>query len=446
MPDTRFKAGAARRDITPAVGTLLYGYTPDTVSTSVHDPLQTTAVAFSQGGETAVIMTVTVGDFGTALCDEFRQKIGSEVGLPPERIIVASTHTHSAPNVSGLEGWGDIDRPYAYGTLLPAMTGACREALETLQPAEIAVGVVKSKVGINRRQQLQNGAIALGQNPWGCYDPYMTCVAIRNAETKKGIINMMHYGCHGTAAGRNHEITRDWSGIMTDRLEAQTGILTSYWNGAQGDVGPRLTNGLTVGDIHFVEELGGVAAQDALRAWEALGPYKAGELSIHEGELRIPRKPLLPEDEVRAKLGTYKDPDALINLERLEYAYYRAVMDEYEAGCPPYDKDFTIRQTVVSVGDAAFIPFPFEIFAETSMRLRAYAPYRYALCLSNANGYNAYLPTEDQIVRGGYEIGCFLYSSAHPLVNNADQVILNETLSLMNKQGGIPCTGSDKTK
>ncbi|MBO4422932.1 MAG: hypothetical protein J5879_05805, partial [Clostridia bacterium] len=112
MPDMRFTAGAAREDITPPVGTLLYGYTPDTVSTSVHDPLQTTAVALSQGGETAVIMTVTVGDFGTELCDQIRKKIGEELGLPPGRIIVASTHTHSAPNVSGIEGWGDIDRPY----------------------------------------------------------------------------------------------------------------------------------------------------------------------------------------------------------------------------------------------------------------------------------------------------------------------------------------------
>ena len=256
---------------------------------------------------------------------------------------------------------------------------------------------------------------------------------MRNAETKKGIVNLIHYGCHGTAAGRNHEITRDWSGIMTDRLEAQTGILTAYWNGAQGDVGPRLTNGATVGNIRFVEELGGVAAQDAWGAWEALGPYKEGTLGIREDTVKIPRKPLLPEAEVRAKLDSYENPDALINIQRLEYVYYRAVMDEYEAGEPEYEKEFRLPQTVLTLGDIAFIPFPFEIFAETSMRMRAYSPFRYTLCLSNANGYNAYLPTEDQIVRGGYEIGCFLYSSAHPLVNSADQIILDENLRIMNQ-------------
>ncbi len=428
-----FTAGAAREDITPPVGTLLYGYTPDTVSESVHDPLQTTAVVFRQGDETAVLITVTVGDFGTSLCDELREKIGAELKIPTGRITVSATHTHSAPNVSGLEGWGDIDRSYVDGILFPAAIGACRKALESQRPAEIAVGVVRSKVGVNRRQQLPDGSIALGQNPWGCYDPYMTCVAIRDSETKKGIVNMIHYGCHGTAAGRNHEITRDWSGIMTDRLEAQTGVLTAYWNGAQGDVGPRLTNGQTVGDIRFVEELGGVAAQDALRAWDALGPYKEGGLTVYEDELRIPRKPLPPYESVKAKLASYADPDALINLQRLEYAYYKAVADEYEAGRPNREKDFIISHAVTSIGDVAFVPYPFEIFAETSMRLRAYSPFRYTLCLSNSNGYNAYLPTEDQIVRGGYEIGCFLYSSAYPLVNNADQVILDETLRIMKR-------------
>ena len=428
--DCAFMAGAAREDITPAVGTLLYGYTPDTVSTSVHDPLSVTAAAFRQGEDSVLLLTVTVGDFGTALCTESRERISAATGLPVGRIVVAATHTHSAPNVSGIEGWGDIDRPYVDGILFPAMEKASLRALENLAPAEISCGECESKVGINRRQLNRDGSVDLGQNPWGCYDPAMTCLVIRNAETKKGILNLLHYGCHGTAAGRNHEITRDWSGVMIDRLEAETGTLTAYWNGAQGDVGPRLTNGRTVGDIRHVEELGGVAAMDALRAYRNTGVFTAGTLRLFEGEIRIPRKPLPPRENIEAKLASYENPDALINIQRLEYVHYRAMQEEYEAGCPPYD-DFILPQTLISLGDVIFVPFPFEIFAETSLRLRSYAPYRHVLSLSNTNGYEAYLPTEDQLVRGGYEVGCFLYSSAHPLVNNADQVLVEENLRLM---------------
>lgn len=426
-----FLAGAARADITPAVGTLLYGYNPHQVSTSIHDHLSVTALAVAQGDDKVLMTTVTVGDFQTALVWELRQQMSEICGIPASRIVIAATHTHSAPNVAGMEGWGGIDQHYVDTILRPAMLQVAKDAVANLQPAEYAVGVTESKVGINRRQQMEDGRIELGQNPWGCYDPNMTCVAIRNSETKEGILNVIHYGCHGTAAGCNHEISRDWSGIMIDRLEAETHTMTAFWNGCQGDVGPRLTNGLTVGNIHFVEELGGVAATDAKRAYDNRGMYVTGDLHLYEGEVAIPFKPLLPLDEVEAKLATYEDPDALINIQRLEYAHYKAVKDEYDAGTPEHDSHYRYGQIIISLGEVAFVPYPFEIFSEISLRLRYHSPIRYTLGLSNANGYNAYLPTEDQIVRGGYEIGCFLYSGAYTLVNNTDQILLDENLRIL---------------
>lgn len=426
-----FFAGAARADITPAVGTLLYGYNPHQESTSIHDPLSVTALVVAQGDEKALLVTVTVGDFQTELATELRQSMSAVCGIPAAHILMAATHTHSAPNVAGFEGWGGIDVPYVDNILRPALLQVAKDAVANLQPAEYAVGVTESKVGINRRQQLENGTIVLGQNPWGCYDPNMTCIAIRNAETKEGILNIIHYGCHGTAAGCNREITRDWSGIMIDRLEAETHTMTAFWNGCQGDVGPRLTNGQTVGDIHHVEELGGVAAMDARRAYDARGMYVEGELHLYEGEVAIPYKPLLPKEWVEEKLAGYENPDALYNIQRLEYAHYKAVKDEYDAGLPEHDTHYRYAQTILSLGDVAFVPYPFEIFSEISLRLRYHSPIRYTLVLSNTNGYNAYMPTEDQIVRGGYEIGCFLYSGAYTLVDNTDQVLLDENLRIL---------------
>ena len=429
-----FMAGAAREDITPPVGTLLYGYVPDSVSTSVHDGLEAVAAAFAQGDVKALLVTISVGDFGTALCDELRAKIGEETGLPAGRVVIAATHTHSAPNVSGIEGWGDIDRPYVDNILFPKVCIACRRALEELQPAELAIGTTESKVGINRRQQFPNGGIGLGQNPWGCFDPEMTVLVLRNRVNKKGILNLIHYSCHGTAAGNNREISRDWPGVMTDRLTAETGTLSAFFNGAVGDAGPRLTNGGTTGDIRHVEELGGVAAADAVRAYRNAGVFKPGELRLFEGVMGVPRKPLPPEDVLREKLASYAEPEKLVNISRLEYAYYREALAEYEAGCPPYEHEFSWQQTLISLGDVIFVPFPFEMFSEIALRLRAYSPFRHTLSLSNANGYNAYLPTEDQLVRGGYEVACFRYSSAHPLADNADQILIDRTLALMSRE------------
>ena len=162
MSENLFLAGAAREDITPAVGTLLYGYNPHQESTSVHDPLYVTAAAFAQGEEKVLLLSVTVGDFQTELCTEIRQTISGKCAFPLSRILVSATHTHSAPNVAGMEGWGGVDRPYVDAILFPAMLRASEKALASLIPAEISVGVTRSEVGINRRQLTRAGEIVLG--------------------------------------------------------------------------------------------------------------------------------------------------------------------------------------------------------------------------------------------------------------------------------------------
>ena len=437
--DNTFMAGVSISDITPPVGTLLYGYVPDSVSSSVHDGLEASAIAFRQGEKSAMMISLTVGDLNTELSNELRELVSRETGVDPSNILICATHTHSGPNVAGMEGWGDVDRPYVDGILIPGILKAARLSAASLQPAEMCVSVVGSLVGINRRQQLRNGAILLGQNPWGCFDPNMTLISFRNSETKAGIVNMIHYGCHGTAAGNNREITRDWPGVMLDALTKVTGTPSVFFNGAIGDVGPRLSNGFTTGNIHLVEELGAVAAADALRALDEQkrhGKYVQCDLSIINGTLSIPRKPLPALSEAQERVFRVEDPGILINVARLEYAHFRAVLDEYEAGEPPYEHTFEFPQTVIRLGEVVFVPFPFEIFSEISMRIREYSPIPYTLSLSNVNGYVAYLPTEDQLVRGGYEVDCFKYSSAHPLADNADQIVIDESLELIEKAAG----------
>ncbi len=50
---------------------------------------------------------------------------------------------------------------------------------------------------------------------------------------------------------------------MTDAVEKESGAITAFFNGPEGDVGPRLSNGRTVGDLRHVHELGKMAAKDA---------------------------------------------------------------------------------------------------------------------------------------------------------------------------------------
>lgn len=426
-----FLCGAAREKITPPLGTLLYGYRPDVVSTSVHDDLTATAVSFSDGKNTMLLISATLGDIDTKLDTELRQKMSEKCGVPAENIILAATHTHSAPNVSGVEGWGDIDRKYVDTILLPALLKASSDAVSGMLPAELGTAVGNSDIGINRRQHNRGGWVSLGQNQWGCYDPNMTAVIIRKKSDHKGIINLIHYGCHGTACGISGEITRDWSGMMIDRVEKETGTLTTFINGAIGDVGPRLSNGLTVGDITHVEELGSYAALDAMRIVRQVKGFSVPEITIKHGNVRLPYQKHPPLDEIKSELEKTGDPSKLINIDYLRYKHLTAVKELMESGNDRVPDDFTYPVITAVIGDIAFLPFPFEIFSGISMRLRAYSGYQNTLCLTCANGYNAYLPTEDQLCLGGYEVGVFRYASVYSLADNTDENIINETLKIL---------------
>jgi len=206
-----------------------------------------------------------------------------------KNISISATHTHSGPAMKTANGWGSANEAYIDEIFIPQTIAAAKAAIEALKPAVMGVGTTHSEVGINRREMLQNGEIILGQNPYGIFDPEMTVVSFKGLDGSP-IANIVHYSAHGTAAGRNSEITRDWPGIMVDRLVNETGAVTLFFNGSEGDAGPRLSNGQTTGDnadwtktdvptgdICYVYEIGSVAAIDAMRAYKSIKEYSEVE-------------------------------------------------------------------------------------------------------------------------------------------------------------------------
>ena len=134
----------------------------------------------------------------------------------------------------------------------------------------------------------------------------------------------------GTASGRNHEITRDWSGIMTDALEKQSGAVTAFFNGAEGDVGPRLSNGKTVGNLKYMKELGEIAAKDALKIFEKISDYTDAILSASTQKLVIPLKKRIPLNEAEEIFAKYNDQTE--NYRAMMKAHSEDVITSYQNG------------------------------------------------------------------------------------------------------------------
>ncbi len=419
--------GIGREVITPNVGGRLFGYAPDVYSETVHDDLTATVFYFRQGDKKALMISATVCLIRTDLANEILEKIEKTVGIGKENILLSATHTHSGPCTNGSpnDGWGDIDREYCDTIFIPKILSAVQKAIENPQIVRVAKASGKSLLGINRRQLTIENTIKLAQNEWAPFDPIMTILSFQN-EAKEIVANLIHYGAHCTAAGKNHEITRDWAGIMIDAVEEKFGGVAAFFNGPEGDVGPRLSNGKTTGDISYVEEIGAVAAADAVAILNTLTEYNDEVLFVNRKRVSIPLKPRMDLETAKAQLEEYKT--STVNLKGRMRLHAENVIRAYQENRPekPF---FSYHQTFVGFGRTIFASCPFELFSEIGMRINQYFDDLDILSLSNTNGSESYFVTQDVICRGGYEVNMFLFKRDQSYCDNADWELITQTVN-----------------
>lgn len=423
--ERELKLGVGRTDITPAIGGHLYGYTDHTFSDSIHDSLSATAFVLQQDDKQAVLISATVCLIQTVLAKRICQEIETRFGIPKEHIILSATHTHAGPNTAANIGWGDLDVTYCETIFIPQILKAVEIGLGRLVSVTMGVSQGMSDIAVNRRQVLINNKVKLGQNPSGPYDPRMTILSFKDDEGHI-VGNIVHYGLHGTAAGHlNTAITKDWSGVMTERLESLTGAVTAFFNGPEGDVGPRLTNGKTTGTLSMMRELGGIAASDAVRIYQQAKVWQIANLQCYTGKIRVPLDSRIDFEEAKElleKIIVGKD-----NWETRNKAHLEEIIASYKEGYEEQEYE-EHNQTIIQLGDVAFVSFPYEIFSEIGMRIARESKAAYTLSLSNTNGSEGYFVTQDAICRGGYEVEMHKNARIQPYADDADWHIIKDTI------------------
>jgi len=419
--------GIAREIITPEIGGFLFGYNNHTQSDKVNDDLTVIAMVLKSQNTYAMLISVTVCLMHEELIDEICKKASDVTGVPASNIVISCTHTHSAPRCTffpQFTNFGDMDRKYCDTILIPKCIAAAQNAAAQMQTVKMGVGTTQSLTGINRRQLHRDGSVSLGQNPWDTYDSTMTVISFTNGD--KAIANIVHVGAHLTAAGNNTEITRDWAGVMVDRLEAESGAMTMFINGAQGDIAPRMANGDSVGNLQHAMEVGGLAGIDAVRAYRTIRTFYDEPLEIAHGNLTLPYKPPIALDKVQAIL------DSSEYMSGFKTSSLNTLAQMYESGDLGED-EWQARQVVIRIGPVVFVPFPFEVSSEISIRLRTYSPLAHTLLLACTNGSNSYLPAQSQLCRGGYEVESFLWFRPRQLPDDSDTQLIEQNVQLIEK-------------
>ena len=421
-------AGVGRQDITPKLGCPLFGYpNPDRVGLTVRDGLNVTALVLEYNGLRAAILTFDLCEPDDQSVADIRQAVQEKTGIPPANITVCYSHTHSGPITQSCWGWGERDEKYL-AAMIPKAATAAALAMKTLQPVKIGIGTTDSDVGVNRRQIMENHTVGLGTNPWGPYDPQMTVLRIEGQHSP--LASLIHYGAHPTVLdGSTRAISRDWPGVMVDRVEQFTKAPALFIVGAEGDVAPRCNTLRATGDGEAaLAEVGGRAAMDALRAWRSIKELRPLDLAILTQPVVLPYRPLPSLAEAQRELAQREPNKNKPGSGICEYRYWSAVVAALQT-IPQTHK--TIEQTITRIGPVAIVPFPGEAFSEIVLRLRHASPIQHTLCASVTNGSNGYLVTRDSLHRGGYEVWVGKAFGAYIFAENIDDVLVEENLKLL---------------
>ncbi|HUT56287.1 MAG TPA: neutral/alkaline non-lysosomal ceramidase N-terminal domain-containing protein, partial [Phycisphaerae bacterium] len=281
--DSTVLVGAGCAVINPQPGIPLLGYPRPRPNKGVGLDLCARAIVFAEPGASAPQAAIVVLDnlgADLTLVRQMRQRAAEAVpGLRAETVMVAATHTHSAPT---LRRYHKPDRepvlpdPQYIEQVIAGAAHAIAQAWKAAKPATMRTGRTEAFLGHNRRVLDPEGkASADWLDPegrhTGYYDPQLPFAAFDDAETGKVHTMVVSYWCHPVTLGPdNYMASADYPGYFVRRLEAATGAATVlHVTGGGGNINPR--QALFASPEH-TEKMGHELAAKVLAAMDSTTP------------------------------------------------------------------------------------------------------------------------------------------------------------------------------
>lgn len=278
MQDNNMMAGAAVADVTPKRlnGVWMAGYKPTRQAREVGDRIHVRALALGEPGSGLLIVAADTCLISGAQAAAWARRIARRVPLPPERILIITTHTHSGPDVCFL--FGGVPPDY-YLQFRRGVEQAARKAWESRAPAEFFIGTATHALGIPRRR-------ARGQK-----DPDNEIVLLQWRRNGAAVATLINLGCHGVVYPRESELlSADLPGALCNAVENECGGVALFAPRAQGDVNPDLPGKNAYEQDGNTDELNRLARsglQSIMTAVNAAAPAPAAPLDVQTFEIPV---------------------------------------------------------------------------------------------------------------------------------------------------------------
>lgn len=440
-PQSRFRFGMERADITPPVGIYhrMWGAATHDRSEGIHRPLLATACAFAPADPADASGWLLVALDHCLLWSDtvngIRAAITTATGWDGDRIVLTFSHTHGAglmdPGRKDLPG-GELIAPYL-AELTATLSRIAVAALADLRLVEAVHGQGHCGLAAHRDwYDAPAGTWVCGYHPPSPNAQADGTVLVTRLTLPDGAVRgtIVNYGCHPTSlAWENRLISPDYPGAMREVVERETGAPCVFLLSPCGDAGPRegYSGNPRVADANGREL--GHAALSVLATLPAAGTryvYRGpvlsgatladwrsepmGEVERRQSGTFAHRKVLVPlpyradrprvEDLEAERLARLSEEVAARNrgdeqsareartlVERLTRALSRW------KGCPPGEV-FPYVVHLLRTGDALWITLEGEPYQSLQVELRRQFPDLRLIFAVIADGWRcAYLPT-----------------------------------------------------
>ena len=447
--EAQVKAGFAERDITPDIGMEQPGGYHKSFHRSFHDPCKVRVAVFDDGQRRVAVIGVDALAVPGQFVKKCRQRLQDQVGLPPEAVLIAASHSHSSGPV-GMVQPGEYDHasPLVQKLAYEDSSMANPEYLKRLEEAiveavsaanekrsEVACGFgsgCENQVAFNRRFRMRNGETYT--HP-GAGNPEIVEVA-GPTDPEVGVIRP------GTATGScwaassispatprparaafPPTISTTSSKSCGERWDRTS---SSSSRRACGDVTQvdNLTRYQNRGPEDFARFVGGRVGAEAVKVLLSVDKGNAFKVDFRSKVLKIERRVPSPGTGPSGT-GADREPEP-------EGGSHRSHLREGDAAVgrhPGKEPVADVEVQAVQIGPAVFVSNPAEYFCQYGLDIKKGSKFPLTFPVELANGCVGYVPTEEALGEhgGGYETRLTSYSN---LIPTAGTTIANEGIAL----------------
>ena len=423
------RCGFYESDITPPLGTTIFGYMDRRKNEGVKDRLHAKAAVFEKDGQYVALLAIDSLSTPKDLPAFVGKRVSEYTPIKGDAVLIASTHSHTSGPVCGDLGAFKKGKMFDYEPdldpeldtkALDMIMLLCADAVilayQRLEEAELLYTKTNAEnISFVREHITKSGEIKTNAKKEEAVravaeaDTDLPVIFVKNKDGKAlGLVTsfaLHHDTVHGS------EISADYSGVVAEKMQEKYGkdFTTVFFSGFCGNIN---SINLYIDDIpqrRGYKEIGEIIFNKLASSIGNAEKIADDNLSFKHECVKI-NKRKLEESYLKEIEEMMKNPPEIkeLVLDDPDVVKYMRASSVYALYVDSPIKDFDIPVMVVRIGDVAIFGAVGEMFSQFGEKIKAGSPTERNILIEQTEAHG-YIPTQDLFLPTVYESS---YSSA----------------------------------